>query len=261
MPSGQEPDYPCLNSLRTPVPDGGYHPQSSDSHTSKRQSLTRHALPIQVPAGWFKSHLLQDTDLPGSYPQRPPSGPLYDAGPNSPSGQAAKTVRTAQQFIAGHQALFTELSNATKGRVASLESLRSQGLSFISFESHASYSGSFRNTRGGKRRGESCPLAGETLQPPWLHHTPPHTESSETACPCHAACHQSPAGSFEENMTCGEQLGTRPGNTQSWPAQENTGSGAGAVPPKSSQQGRHRAPCTPAPASQWPEGSPAPSQG
>lgn len=24
------------------MPDGGYHPQSSDSHTSKRQSLTRH---------------------------------------------------------------------------------------------------------------------------------------------------------------------------------------------------------------------------
>lgn len=38
-----------------------------------------------------------------------------------------------------------------------------------------------------------------------------------------------------DHDTCGEQLGTRSGNTRSWPAQENTGLGAGAVPPKSSQ--------------------------
>ena len=31
----------------------------------------------------------------------------------------AKTVRMVQQFIAGHQALSTELSNAAKDRVAS----------------------------------------------------------------------------------------------------------------------------------------------
>lgn len=38
-------------------------------------------------------------------------------------------------------------------------------MSFIPFESHSSYPGSFRNTRGGQRSGESCPLLGRPCSP------------------------------------------------------------------------------------------------